>query len=311
MKYFSKANLIKLIQILVILGVLISIGFIKTNDNSSPAVNNFPPSQLSIDGFYLGQSINAVKNVLGEPDQPYQVINVRDGEDVYIYSLDSENSFMAFSVPDPQRGVVGSIQITGDVSDKETFLGLKLGDSKEKVIATLGQPSEIGLGTRSSSRYEYEGRNYSVQISDHDKLMSIRLDALEGFPREVDENVFLEYFKSSLNTNDINEISGFLMPDVEIFIGNEVYRIDERFLDSLTKPDSEITNQLLFAENNVKDVLNSYNGIIDLQNRFTQYGPSGYVYKFPDSKVLEEIFVVLFDGKLRVYEIRYRDSTIR
>lgn len=274
-------------------------------------INYFPSSQRSIDGFFLGQNINVVKNVLGEPSHPDLIANQQDGEETYIYDLPGgsaqEPNFFAFGVYNPERGIVTSIQLTGDQSDKEAFLGLKLGDSKEKIINVLGNPSKIKPGTRGSDLYIYDGRNYSVELSKEDILFSIRIEGLSGFTENVEITDFIKNFTDALNTNNINKISEFLMPDVELYVNDNTLKITKRFLDELYDPNSEIIKYLLFTQNSIKNILNNYHGQPEMQIRITEKGPSGYIYKFPNSKMLEEIFVVEHAGKWRVYEIRYRN----
>jgi len=276
-----------------------------------PEKNNFPPSQRSIDGFFIGQNINAVKNILGEPSHPELIVNQQEGEETYIYDLPGGSkekpNFLAFGIYNPERGIIAAIQLTGDQSDKETFLGLKLGDSKDKVINTLGKPSKIIPGTRGSDLYLYDDRNYSVELDKDDKLISVRIDGSEGFVDNPEIGDFVKDFTKALNTNDISKISEFLMPDVEIITKNDVYQISKRFLDELFDLNSKMREQLLFAPDSVKNILNNYRGEINMELRITENGPSGYVYKFPGSEVLREIFVIEQAGKYRAYEIWYKD----
>jgi hypothetical protein len=284
-----------------------------SNTTQSPEESNFPPSQRSIDGFFIGQHISVVTNIFGEPDHPDQIINKEEGELVYTYWLDEkvkDPTFLVFGVYNPESGIIADIQLTGDKSDKETFLGLKLGDSKEKVISILGNPSKIELGTRNGDFYIYNDRNYSVQLSKEGKLFSIKISTLRGFTENIEIGDFIKNFTDVLNTNDINKISEFLMPEVEVYVKDKVLQITKRFLDELFDLNSEIMKYLLFAENSVKNILNNYKGEIDMQLRITDKGPTGYVYKFTASKVLEEIFVIEHAGKWRVYEIKYRNSNL-
>lgn len=309
----NKNTLYSIILIIVITGIVF---FLLTSnkpiiekkvispDQELSIQNNFPPSQKSMDGFFIGQHISAVINVLGESDQ---ISSEKDGVSSYAYWLDeSHSTFLAFSIFRPESGIIGAIQITGEKSDKINFLGLKLGDLKEKVVRVLGKPSSVELGTRNSDLYLYNNRNYSVELDKEGKLFSIRILGLDGFEENVEIGDFIENFKGALNKSDINKISELLMPDVEICTKEDIFKVTKRFLDELSDPNSKIMKYLLFNKNNIRNILNEYKGKIDMQMRITEKGPSGYVYKFPDSKVLEEIFVIEYAGNYRAWEIKYR-----
>jgi hypothetical protein len=276
------------------------------NKENISTINNFPQSQRSLDGFYLGQHIDAIKNVLGEPDK---VFNEKNNGQVYTYILSSKEGpqdFLAFSVYDVESKIVSLIQLTGHSYDREAFLGLKLGDSKDKVVGILGVPSKIESGTRDSDLYIYDNRNYSVQISKENKLISIRIAFLEGYETDpLIDNSYINNFISALNTGDISQISEFLMPDIEIYVNKSYLKINQRFLDEFSDPNSDFLNQLLFTKDSVRNILNNYSADPVLEMRITQEGYSGWVFKFPDSEILKEIFLLEHAGKWRIWEIKY------
>lgn len=301
----------KNIVVIIIFAVLVLIYIFKVdskivNKENTSTINNFPPSQRSLDGFFLGQHIDAIKNVLGEPDK---VFNEKNNGQVYTYILSNKKGpqdFLAFGVYDAESGIVSLIQLTGHSYGREAFLGLKLGDSKDKVLEILGVPSKIDSGTRDSDLYIYDNRNYSVQISKENKLISIRIAFLEGYETDpLIDNSYINNFISALNTGDINQISEFLMPDIEIYVDNSFLKINQRFLDEFSDPNSNFLNQLLFAKDSVRNILNNYSADPVLEMRITEEGHSGWVFKFPDSKVLKEIFLLEHAGKWRIWEIKY------
>ena len=100
-----------------------------------------PPSQRELNGFLIGQDADAIAG--GFSTQPKEQ-KYDDGWIDRVYALDSLNtSFMVFGYPDSLHDCL-SIQITGRMgTEMRPFLGLKLGDPREKIIASLGPPSKV------------------------------------------------------------------------------------------------------------------------------------------------------------------------
>lgn len=310
------------IKTLIIILILISFSvladlFIKNNillTNNKEVVTKIesledvshPSSQRELNGFFIGQHEDILKNELGEP---YKIINETYASKVNSYLIDlNDKAFIAFYINKTRGNIIEEIQITGNKNTHMDylFLGLKLGDTKEKVLQILGSPSKIEKGTRNSDLYFYEGRNYSVQIDKENTLISIKIFGYTGFEQEVGTIDSFDSFKKVLNSNDMDLIYDLIMPDIEITKDGKIYRIQKRFRNDILDKNSEITNNLLYSNDNLNQVLSNYNGNISQEMRFTTNGPGGWVFKFPDSKILDEIFFIFEAGKWRVWEIVYR-----
>lgn len=265
-----------------------------------------PLSQRELNGFFIGQHEDVLPNEFGEP---YRVINDTETSKVMSYLIDkSDSSFIAFYINKTRGNLIEQIQITGNKNTQMqySFLGLRLGDSKERVLQTLGNPSHIEKGTRNSDLYFYNDRNYSVQVDKLGQLISIKIFGYEGFEKETPELSF-DYFKNTLTSGDPYLIYELIMPDIEITKNLEVYRIKNRFKNEVFNKDSDLMKQLIYNNDSLSKTLSEYNGKIDENLRIVEGGyRNGVVFKFPDSKTLDEIFFVFEAGKWRAWEVVYK-----
>ena len=122
-----------------------------------------PPSQRELNGILLGQRREVMIAEFGKPfsSAPHK----GDGgiQEAYAVSPD-QKTYMACEYAAEGNGPPLLLQLTGNPNPKTLpFLGLRLGDLKDKVMKALGKPS-----TRKREKefpvelWEYDDRNYSV-----------------------------------------------------------------------------------------------------------------------------------------------------
>jgi hypothetical protein len=141
-------------------------------------VGTFMPSllfagelQTDLNGFRLWQLKPAVTSTMGKPFDTFTT----DDSIVEAYRLD-DKSYMVFEYMKKYQNNIYSMQITGRTDKALPFMGLRLGDDITKVTNILGKPSHIKkVESPKVSSYEFEGKNYTVEIDDKNKLYSIKV----------------------------------------------------------------------------------------------------------------------------------------
>jgi c-di-AMP phosphodiesterase-like protein len=257
--------------------------------------------QTDLNGFRLLQFKTAVEAFFGKPFQTFKT----KSSTAEAYRVDSD-AYMVFEYLNDLPNNIFSIQLTGHTSKALPFRGLMLGDDVKRVNDILGKPSQVKkIESPDVTEYDYERTNYSVEIDDKNKLYSIRLYSNRDFTRRVNEE-FKAYdeFKDTILKKDLSGILSMLRPDVEIYKGEKVLSIKRRYADFVANPDKEIITALLGDSRSVlKEVAESEpEGELRLIMNFG----IGEVYKFYKGKILEEIVFFPYNGKYRVYEIRFR-----
>lgn len=268
-----------------------------------------PPSQRELNGFLLGQYLTVPADLYGKP---IREVKAEDGSVNRAYWVDEgHKTYMAFdsTVEDPTR--MFSIQLAGEPNPSlRPFLGLHLGDSKQQVVRLLGQPSSA---TKESdfpaTLYSYEGRNYSVELDEHDQLSSIRISGYEGFDKKMELLADLKRFELSVKNHDLNTLLDQLAGDLEIYRADKVISFSQSGRKELANPHSPITTAILGPGLSVREVYVSERTAGEGVIRVRTEGPLGYVLKFPKSKILAEIAFDFQAGHWRVYEIRFRSAT--
>jgi c-di-AMP phosphodiesterase-like protein len=257
--------------------------------------------QTDLNGFRLLQFKTAVEAFFGKPFQTFKT----KSSTVEAYRVDSD-AYMVFEYLDDLPNNIFSIQLTGHTLKTLPFRGLMLGDEVKRVNDILGKPSQVKkIESPNVTEYDYEGTNYSLEIDDKDKLYSIRLYDKKDVSQKADaEFKAYDEFKDAILRKDISSILAMLRPDVEIYKGGKVLSIKRRYADFVANPDKEIITALLGDSNSVlKEVAESEP---EGELRIIMHFGVGEVYKFHGGKILEEIVFFPYNGKYRVYEIRFR-----
>jgi hypothetical protein len=262
----------------------------------------FGENITDLNGFRLWQYKSAIKASLGEPTKK---ITKKDW--IYeIYNL-PENSYMVFTYFNNFPNNTYSIQISGSTNKTIPFKGLILGDNVEKVKTILGNPTDITNSELPNVKvYNFNNSNYSVEIDENGKLLSIRVFVTNDFFKSssaVKDNPW-ENFKKAVLEKDTQAILNWLRPDVEIYKDNKVLSIDKKYSDFIEKTNTQFFNALIADKNSVYAELK--NSEPEGSNRFIKELGIGLVYKFPKGTNLQEIVFFPYNGKHRVFEIAFK-----
>ena len=277
---------------------------------AAPLRAQAPPSQLELNGFLIWQTPSAITAALGEP---YQVERTPDGWTYRMYVFDWEReAYMVFKFPAGRDSLHAvSVQIDGGPgTEMAPFLGLRLGDGSDAVRDALGKASNVSRNEEwNLDFWEYDGRNYSVELNDQGQLSSIQIFGFEGFPEEPDLTVDpLVSFRDAVVGGDLDTLMIALMPDVEIYRDGAIIRYEGRAREALSDAESPVRAALLEAPGSVReflaepDVMESAESVM----RMFELGGVGFVYQWPAPAPIEEIVFMVHAGRWAAWEIRYR-----
>jgi len=270
-----------------------------------------PPSQMSLDGFYLSQYRYVFTNLYGKP---LQIIKTEDGWIYEFFKVKPDTSvYILTKASSDDTTAIISIQINGEKYDEMIpFLGLKLGDDEKKVFNILGKYSEVTeLDNPHVEVGFFKDRNYSIEINDDKKLYGLRIFGFDGFKDLSDnEQPDLLLFKKAILAKDIESLSNMIMPNFKIFRNDEVYYYKDRIKKELSDSTSDIHKQLFNHENSLYNIFKEENPDNNMEIRLTM-DPQRVmlVAKFPDSKFLKEIVFWGHVDRYKVWEISFKDGS--
>ena len=238
---------------------------------------------------------------------------MRAGETNYstweAYAL-SDKAYMVFEFIKTKPHWIYSIQITGDKTDMLPFVGLKLGDSKDKVIRMLGEPDDVSKKkNKNIYLFTYRSKNFTLQINDKGKLYSIRIYGYNRlFESATSDSDFScwDDFKKTVSNKDFSGLSDFFRPDVEIYKNDEILEINESFHTFFLKPSGKFYEALFSESNSVYKELQACEPKAEIR-LVADFGV-GHVFKFYEGKILEEIVFFPYAGRHRIYEIKFRSQ---
>lgn len=258
-------------------------------------------TETDLNGFRLQQLKHAIVAALGKPFQE----DDRNNFHVEAHGID-EAAYMVFQYHKETPNHVHSIQLTGSTKRALPFKGLSLGDSSTEVNRVLGSPSRITqIEKPRVTVLEYEDKNYSVEIDDKGFLYSIRIHTTRDLvSAHGDPDSNWQEFKSALARRDVKALVEFLRPDVEIYRDGRVISINRRFSEFLANPDEQIVAALIAEKSSVRDALSQEEPENEVR-LIVNFGV-GNVYKFRKTKIIKEIVLFPYAGRLRVYEIAFR-----
>ncbi len=269
------------------------------------AQSQFPPSQRELNGFLLGEDaapIGAGFDTLLK-EQKYG-----DGWTDRVYPLDSTGtSFMVFGFADSSDDCM-SVQITGKPeTPMHPFLGLRLGDAKEKVYRTLGVPSQVRHVQRRAMTFcQYEDRNYSVQLDSLGRLWSVRILDYEGFPGLPPDSLpDLAGTFQALQSGDPEVILDALAPDVELVAHDTAYSFMGSPLDVVSNQATRFS-QLLYAGPSCLAALGqAYVRAATLDPQSSDDAAHVLRYTFPVDAPVKDIVFVIHAGKWRIWDAHF------
>lgn len=259
--------------------------------------------EVDLNGFRLQQLLSVVEPALGHPFQ-----TIDEGDLVANAYVIDQNAYMVVSHIKKHPYNIAVLQLTGATTKALPFMGLLLGDPRSKVIDVLGKPDHVEqIQSPKVTKLAYEGRNYTVELDESDRLYSIQVFTTADLMNKTDgsENVWAN-FKAAILSKDVSSLLEMMKPDVEIYRGDKILSIAVPFSAFAAKPDSEFVSALIGPTSSVLQQVIQTEPVQEL--RLTEKIGMGLVYKFPNGNILKEIAFFPFNGKYRVYEIAFRED---
>ena len=259
--------------------------------------------EVDLNGFRLQQFLSVVEPALG---RPFQTID--EGDLVANAYVIDQDAYMVVSHLKKHPYNISSLQLTGATTKAVPFKGLMLGDPRSKVVNVLGKPDHVEqIQSPKVTKFAYEGRNYTVELDESDRLYSIQVFTTADLMNKTDgsESEWAN-FKAAVLSKNISALLEMMKPDVEIYRGGKTLSITGPFSAFTAKPDTEFVSALIGPTNSVLQQVAQAEPVQEL--RLTEIMGMGVVYKFPNGKILKEIAFFPFNGRYRVYEIAFRES---
>lgn len=286
-------------------GVLAALGLFTI---AGPSARAQVPSQRELNGFLLGQHKDAIAASFASL---IQADTTADGWIDRVYLVDRpHHAYMAFKFPRDRIDFAISVQIAGDSGTPMLpFLGLKLGDRRQALLARLGQPSDVKHeADLNLDLYEYAQRNYSVEVSAQGRVSSIQIFTYDGFP-DAPKGVApsLDSLARALQAGGDIALQ-YLMPDVEVYRGGKTIGFTHGALADLLSDTTSISRALFQGPASVAAMLrdSSFRATADVNLRVWEQGGVGWVSKFPAPAPIEELVWKADAGQWRLWELRYR-----
>jgi hypothetical protein len=259
--------------------------------------------EVDLNGFRLHQLVSIVEPALG---RPFKTID--EGDLIAdAYAID-QDAYMVVGHLKKYPHNISLLQLTGATTKALPFKGLLLGDPKGKVIEVLGKPDRVDqIQSLKVTKLVYEGRNYSVELDESDRLYSIQVFTTADLMNKTDgsESEWTK-FKAAILSKNVGSLLEMMKPDVEIYRGGKTLSITAPFSTFSAKPDGEFVSALIGPTNSVLQQVTQVEPVQEL--RLTEKIGMGVVYKFPKGKILQEVVFFPFNGKYRVYEIAFREG---
>ena len=269
-------------------------------------------SQRTLNGFVLGQHREAVANTFTELLQEGTAGN---GLTYQAFRLDREHgAYMVFQYSESRPDYLYAIQVTGDPgTNMRSFLGLRLGDPRVKVLTQLGNPSSTELNARTRIELLEYGpqRNFSIELDSLGQVYSIRIIGYLGFGDQPSARAVpsLDHVQEVVSGTDLDAVLDLLAGDVEIFRGDSVYRFERAAGLDLADSTSRMAQGLVAGRGSLRAVLTSaaIRGA-DAALRVYDDPPRSpnFVYTFSGTSPLTEIVLTADAGAWRIWEVRFR-----
>jgi hypothetical protein len=266
------------------------------------------PSQRELNGFLIGQSDRAIA---GSFVTLLQADTTSDGWVNRVYLLDrAHHAYMAFKFPADRPHQTISVQVAGDSgTDMLPFLGIRLGDHSDALLARLGRPSSTSHETDVNvDLHEYEGRNYSVEVDSQGRVSSIQIFGTKGFPnRPTEVSPSLDTLWAGLELGGRAALEQ-LGPDAEVYRGDSTITFEHAALADIQAASTPIAGAFLHGPQSVRGILadTSVRRHADGAIRVWEHHAPGWVWKFPATTPISEIAFVVDAGRWRVWEVQYR-----
>jgi len=261
----------------------------------------------NLNGFKLGQLRICPSNQFGAP---FMKDRFEDGFEYEGFLLRPDTSlYMIFEYSKINLKLIWSIQIYGSNYDPD-FLGLKLGMRETQVNEILGKPDSIVLIGEYGKRFEYNNRNYSIEISKKGVLSSLKIMDQPLFKPTPDLSKLpsLNPIFSILKNKNKNELSKILAPDIEIYKLDSIYSFRYSFQNELSSDKSSVYSTLFDASDdlesvNISDTLDYHESM-----RVSVGEDVMHVCKFGDRHKIRELVFKYQFGRYLIWEIPIRPN---
>lgn len=189
-------------------------------------------------GFRIGQQISIAVKELGTP---YKVVPFADGFRSHVFV--GKGHYVIFQTNPQQPDLIWSIQLTGLSNQAECGLaGVNLGDGKDKITATFGQPDEMRHAVDEFTKkkletvmyYSYtQSRNFSLEVKDN-KVSSIKVQYAGPSPEPGAVVSALQLAEMASGKNYYG-LCSLMSADFSVILKNRTYTLDTAPLTALQK----------------------------------------------------------------------------
>jgi hypothetical protein len=264
--------------------------------------------EVELAGFVLGQYRRTVHAQLGAP------IEKRVTSEGWIYEfhkLKPDTSVYAlFKYPKWDTTRIYSIQLNGEkFEEMKPFRGLKLGAPKDMVHSTFGKSSRTEIVEDPPLIIEYyDHHNYSFDIDkETGTLYGIQIYGriLEQKPQVPAPS--LAPFRNAVLSKNEDSLISTVAPDVEFYKDGKVVSYKMGVRKEFSDKTSDLVKFILGDANSLLYVFATEKAAdVPEQRVYNKSNDVTTVYKFPSSKVLDEIVFIPHAGQWKVYEVRFK-----
>jgi len=259
-------------------------------------------------GFRLGQYKHTTKNEFGEP---FQGGKFEDESEYEMFFIDSEKSiYMVFIYSKEQNKTIESIQLSGDNFMADIgFYGLRLGIDKEKVEKVLGKPYDKKDIGEYGEQWNYENKNYSIEISHKGKLSSVKIwDTYSSNTSIMGKRPEFESIIKLMSSNNNTDIGHILAPTVEIYYKGQTLCFEKSFGTEIKTDFSGIFQTIREIINGL-DKINTYDPNSYEENMRVVLGQNmKHVVKIKKGHIIQEIVFENINGQYLIYEIHANNN---
>ena len=262
--------------------------------------------QTGLNGFRLRQFRLVPKNEL---KTLLQKDKFEDGFEYEIYAVKPDSSvYMTFEYDKANLNVIWSIQVTGRAKGYDCkFKGLKLGMSKNEVLAILGKPSsEVDVGEY-GTRWEFEGTNYTLEINRQNQLGSIKIMNISDdfYPNpDITKIPSFQQYSIIIQSENSTEISKLLAPDIEVYKNNETHSFEKTVDNEISTDESGIFRLVGVLKARLMKASPEDSSQYEENMRLIEGMNPLHVVKIKTSENYTEIVFKWMFGEYRIWEIK-------
>jgi hypothetical protein len=192
------------------------------------------------------------------------------------------------------------------------FYGFKLGAKKEVAERVFGEFDHTRKVDDPPLVIQYyKNKNYSIEIDTRGNIYGIQIFGNVQRTKPKESSPSLTGFRKAILSRNIDSLLTYLAPDVELYHRGKVITYNGAARAEFTKNDSELVKHLLAPTESMWFVFakEMAEGAPDVRIDNEAKTETHY-YKFFDSNIISEIVFIPHAGKWKVYEIRFRNSSI-